>query len=69
MSRRSAEAREAFLARFHALHGGPVLLQEVEHLAAGQHDPDVAVQDLAAGSRSVCGWSLAHSRRWSISSK
>jgi hypothetical protein len=44
-----AEAREAFLARFHALNGGPVLLQETEHLAAGQHDPDVAVQQLPPG--------------------
>ena len=45
----AAEAGEAVLARFHALHRGPVLLHEAEHLAAGQHDPDVAVQDLVPG--------------------
>jgi tetratricopeptide (TPR) repeat protein len=44
----AAEAGESLL-RLHGLHGGPVLLQEPEDLAAGQHHADVTVQDLAAG--------------------
>ena len=54
----AAKAREPFLAGLHALDRGPVLLQEAEHLTAAQHDPDVAVQDLAPGllgSRLVLG--------------
>jgi tetratricopeptide (TPR) repeat protein len=43
------EAREALLARLHALHRRPVLLQEAEDLVAAQHDADVAVEHLAAG--------------------
>ena len=50
-----AEAREPVLARLHGLHRGPVLLHEAEYLAADHHDPDVAVQDLALGSRSRPG--------------
>ena len=41
-----AEACEPVLTGFQALDRGPVLLQEAEHLAASQHDPYVAIQDL-----------------------
>jgi hypothetical protein len=50
--------REPVLARLHGLHGGLILVHEAEDLVAGQHDPDVAGQDLAtrlAGARLVPG--------------
>src|ERR1700677_429744 len=52
------ETCEPFLAVVHALDRGPVLLEEAEDLVAGQHDPDVAVKELAAcllASRLVLG--------------
>src|ERR1039458_6430937 len=39
-----AEAGEPVLAAVHGLDRGPVLLQEAEDLMAGQHDPDVTVE-------------------------
>ena len=43
-----ADPGEPLLARLHGLHRRPVLLEEAEDLAAGHHDANVPVQDLAA---------------------